>query len=84
MVDHRDLGVDLLARGEILLGEGRVALQVAFGVRKVRLILLLLGRSGVERGLVRPGIDDGQQVALLHLLPLGDRYLQQRTVHLRA
>ena len=53
----------LLPRGE--LAELGVALQVQLGVGEVGLVLRLLGLRLIERGLEGPGIDLGQEVALL-------------------
>ena len=51
------------SRGEF--AELGVALQIEIGVGEIGLVLRLLGLGLVERGLERPRIDLGQQVALL-------------------
>ena len=47
----------------------RVALEVALGVGELRLVQRLLGERLVELRLVGGGIDLGQHVAALDLLP---------------
>ena len=80
LLHHRLLGIQLLARGEILLHQRGIACQVGLRVGQLRLVLLLLRQRRVQRRLVRPGIDHRQQVALLDVLPLGDRHLRQRAI----
>ena len=53
LIDGRLLGVELLARGEFLLGERAVALQVELRVLEVRLVLRLLRERLIERRLIR-------------------------------
>ena len=76
----RLLRVDLLARGETLLRQRRIALQIALRVGELSLVLRLLRDGRVERGLIRARIDHREQVALLDLLALGHRHLHQRAV----
>ena len=64
LVDQRVLGVELLLRGETLLGQRRIAGEVELGVGESGLVLLLLGFRLIERGLERPRVDFGEQVAL--------------------
>src|ERR1700729_1070957 len=67
------LGVELLAGGELTqLDE---ALQVQVDVGEIGLVLLFLGLGRVERRLIGPRIDFGQQVALLDVLAFGKRDL---------
>ena len=65
---HRGaLGVGLLPGGEF--AELCEALQIQIGVGEVGLVLLLLGLGLIERGLERPGVDLGEQVALFDRSP---------------
>ena len=57
LIDGRLLGVELLTRGGILLGEFGVALQIELGVLQARLVLRLLRQRLVERRLIRAWID---------------------------
>ena len=67
LLHHRSLSVGLLPRREF--AELGIALQVEFGVGEIGFILRFLGLGLVERGLVRPWIDLGEQVALLTSSP---------------
>jgi len=60
------LGIDLLAGGEF--AELEETLQIKVGVCQIGLVLLLFGLGLVERGLIGPGIDFREQVALVHQL----------------
>ena len=59
------LGVELLAGDRILGDQLCVALEVGLGVLEQRLVLLQLADRLLQRDLVGPRIDQGQQVALL-------------------
>ena len=63
-------------------GEGGVALLIGLAVRELRLVLRELGLRAVQRGLERAGVDDGDDVALLHLLALAHRQVGQHAADL--
>ncbi len=64
--DTGTLGVELLPGREF--AELDVTLQVQIDIGQIGLVLLLLGLGLIERGLVRAGIDLGEQVALVDQL----------------
>jgi hypothetical protein len=70
LIDGGLLGVELLTRGDFLLGEGAGALQVELRVLEVRLVLRLLRERLIEGCLIRTRIDLDENVALLDHLAL--------------
>jgi hypothetical protein len=79
LIDQRLLGVELLLCREALSCERMIACKVQSGVCELCLVLLLLRRRLIKRGLVRSGIDHGDQVALLHRLPFPHGHLHELT-----
>lgn len=79
---------------QILLGVGGTGFEPdLIGMRSadrvferldIQLGQLQLGGRGVERGLVRPGIDDEQQVTLLDVLIVDDLQFRDRPAHVRC
>jgi len=65
LTDQRDLRVVLLAGDGVLGDQLLVAFQVDLRILQQRLVLLLLADRLLERHVVRPRIDHGQEVALL-------------------
>ena len=68
--DGGTLRVGLLLGDGVRLGQPRIALQVALGILQQRLVLGLLGEGLVELRLVGGGVDLGEDIAFLDLLPI--------------
>jgi hypothetical protein len=96
-VDHRLVGsdrgfelvglalllVDDLLRRDVRLHQGLGAREVLARGDELRLVLCLFGLGVIERRLIEARIDQGQHVALLDLLALGEQDFLQLTVDLR-
>ena len=81
---HRVLLVlQVLTGNELLAAEIPVALERAACRGQLGLVLLFLGQRLVVLGLIGARVDLRQHLPLLHLLPFGERQLQQLTAHLR-
>ena len=74
------LGFKFLAGRDVLPGQKGVAGQIGQRDSELRLILLLLGVRRIQGGLIRTGIDNSQQIALLDILAFFDRYPGQGTI----
>ena len=66
--DRRDLRVAGLRRDRVLRGEGVVAPQVELGVFQRGLVLGELGLRLLERYLIGPRVDLGEEIALFDVL----------------
>ena len=98
LMDHRLLRGDgglrhalgLLALVVGLLGDGLVvhqflaAREIGLGEGEIGARLREIGAHLVERDLKRPVVDDEQEIALLHHLPVGEMDLGQVSGHARA
>src|SRR5262249_32599156 len=82
--DHRLLRVELLFVDRIGGRQPRVALKVELGVGELRVVLLLLRDGLVVGGLIGCGIDFGENVSLVYVLPFLEQYLDQLAVNLRT
>jgi hypothetical protein len=75
--DGRTLGVGLLGRARIALGQARVTIEIEPGVGEVRLVLRLAGDRLIVLSLVDRRIDARDDVAALHVLAFADRELHE-------
>ena len=76
--------VDLLLRGELLLGEVGVARQIELEVRQLRLVGRLFSECCVKCCLIGARIDLHQDIARIDLLAFGVGDLVERAIHTGA
>ena len=84
LIHQRALGVELLNRNGVFLDEPFVAFEVQPGIGEQCLVAAQITLCGLQRGLVRSGIDLGNDVTFVHELPFDEQYLLQGAADLRA
>jgi hypothetical protein len=84
LVDLALLLVDDLLRGDVRLHQGLGAREIFTRRDEHCLVLRLFGLGVVERRLEQARIDQGQHVAFLDMLTLGEQHLLQLAVDLRV
>ncbi len=81
--DQRYLGIELLARNGVALGEILVAFEIQLGILQQRLVTLQRALRLRQRQLIGPRIDLRQQIALVDVLALGEGDAHQLAADLR-